>query len=126
MQHHFCCLYCKLDRLPLLAFIVSTPPQMTSLRRLVLPPTESSVYNFAKEMRNVSFFQIYSIGAFANPKIRYNNTVQERAFMDEATNLYWTSAAWHSFCLNSQPTCLITDSGAVHESSPIKEALRKL
>ncbi len=126
MQHNFCYLYCKLDRLPHLTFIVSTPPQMTSFRRLLRSPTEISIYNFAKEMWNVPFFQIYSTMALANPVIRYNNTVQERAYMDEATYLYWTSAAWHSFCLNRQPTWRTMDSWAAHESSSIKEALRKL
>ncbi len=99
---------------------------MTSLRRLLRSPTEISIYNFAKEMWNVPFFQIYSTRAFANPIIRYNNTIQERAFMDEATYLYWTNAAWHSFCLNSQPTWRTMDSCAVHGSSSIKKALRKL
>ncbi len=126
MQNHFCYLNCKLDTLPHLTFIVSTRPQMTSLRRLLLPPTEASIYNSTKAMWNVPFFQIYSTRAFANPIIRFNNTIQERAFMDEATFLDWTNAAWHSFCLNIQPTCPIMDSCAVHESSSIKEALRKL
>ncbi len=87
----------------------------------------SVVYiTFQKKCAKSHSFQIYTTRAFANPIIRYNNTIQERAFMDEATFLDWTNAAWHSFSLNSQPTWTTMDSCAVHGSLSIKEALRKL
>ncbi len=44
---------------------------MISLRRLVLPSTESYKCNFAQKMRNVSFLQSYPKRAFANRTIHF-------------------------------------------------------
>ncbi len=51
--------------------VKASPPQMVSLRQLVLPPTKISIYYVAKTMRNVPFLQIYPTRAFANPIIRF-------------------------------------------------------
>ncbi len=49
--------------------------------------------------------------------------VQKNAWMDEPTFLYWTESIWNQFSLSNQPTCLLMDSCAVHETVAIKEAL---
>ncbi len=58
--------------LPYLKLIVS--PQVISLRRLVLPSTESSLYDFALKMQKGPFLQIYSIRKFANPIVPFWRT----------------------------------------------------
>ncbi len=56
---------------------------MISLRRLVLPSTESSMYNFASNMRNVSFLQSFPKRVFTN------RIIQIAEHVDQGKNVFY-------------------------------------
>ncbi len=51
--------------------------------------------------------------------------VHTSAQKDEATLLNSSNGVWQTLRLSGQPTCLVMDSCAVHETPSIKEALRR-